>query len=1036
MNKRPLLTLLLIHLYCFVFAQSQPPSNLTGEALRSWLKDNWYTGKQQSLGYSAARTQMYSFVDVAADNRVYGVYSGYSEPKSSTTSIGSINCEHTIPQSFFNENEPLRSDIFHLYPTHSTPNSARSNYPFTDIVDTQTRTWYGVTASNTLISSGTIPSTNKDFYSESGTSYFEPREDHKGNVARSIFYFFTMYDLSGYGKSIESLVLNGDIELLYQWHLQDPVDDWERQRNDRIEQVQGNRNPYIDYPGLVCSAWGFDCSLSNIPSLSVDDSKFEHEFGLVGANDWRSISSFLVNAVNLSEIVTVAAPSGYKVSTDGISYSSTVSLIPVLETLSEEVYVKYDAKFSDVSGSITVSTPNISNISVSVSSISSLKVFYEDFNDCGSISFTPSSVTGDQVWDCQSFGRTGYSYKMNGYSGGAVDNLDWLVSEAVDLSQVKDPILGFYSDLRYTGPALEVYITTAYTGNPQTTNWTKLDPALDEDNTAYNTWVYSGDIDLSTYAGSLIRLGFKYQSGVVENAAFWAVEDVQIAGKTSTAIWTGAASSDWGNTNNWLNAQLPIANKDVFVLASDNQPVFDKELEIGNLIIEENALLTMNSGASLVILGTVSDEGTVIVNRNITKSGGYSIVSSPVKDQVFADLNASIIYGFNGTTFSSNLANSNDVLVGAGGYFLSKLDNSAEVSFSGTPNTGTVLSEVHSGNFELVGNPYTAPVSIKDFLYENRFVIAGAVYFWDDGGVNVGSSRGGDYITVNSVGAVGTRQPDNKDDQVDGLLGISGAENGYIPSVQGVFVEAISSGFVQFTTAMQSASEGINGDENYYRTTDFQKIRISVSGDIGYSQTLIGYSDLATSERDLHYDAKRIQKESSLAVYTLIDSDAYAIQGLPLPVFDQVNTTIVIETSYTGSYQLKVDDFQGYSPSNEVVITDMETGEKWVVNSDLNINLNLIAGAKRTFELSYRPVSILEIEDFQSFQIQIENKKLVMMGISNDLKEVAVYQLDGQLVYQSEIQVINRTASLDFEPKKSTVYVVKAGESELKFLMK
>ncbi len=71
-----------------------------------------------------------------------------------------------------------------------------------------------------------------------------------------MFYFYTMYpDQAG---SIERLAKDGT-QTLYQWHVNDPPDTWERQRNSRIEVAQGNRNPYIDHPELLCRAWDFDC---------------------------------------------------------------------------------------------------------------------------------------------------------------------------------------------------------------------------------------------------------------------------------------------------------------------------------------------------------------------------------------------------------------------------------------------------------------------------------------------------------------------------------------------------------------------------------------------------------------------------------------------------------------------------------------------------------------------------------------------------------------------------------------------------------
>lgn len=97
---------------------------------------------------------------------------------------------------------------------------------------------------------------------------FEPRDEVKGDVARMLFYMAVRYEgedgevdleLSdrtdtfystedGYGE-------HGKLSTLLEWHELDPVDDLERFRNDRIEMVQGNRNPFIDHPEFAELIW-------------------------------------------------------------------------------------------------------------------------------------------------------------------------------------------------------------------------------------------------------------------------------------------------------------------------------------------------------------------------------------------------------------------------------------------------------------------------------------------------------------------------------------------------------------------------------------------------------------------------------------------------------------------------------------------------------------------------------------------------------------------------------------------------------------
>lgn len=253
-----LLVGLFIHL--FVFAQV-PPSDLDGETLKDWLVQNYYTGKHNQLGYSSARAKMYNYID-NKNNTITCVYSGYivnSNYGGTTTYPAPINCEHTIPQSFFNSSEPMKSDIHHLYPTYENWNSTRSNYPFDEIDDHETDKWMRSNTSQT-----TIPTSNIDEYSEYANSTFEPREDHKGNCARSIFYFYTMYP-----SQAGSITKVADLDVLYQWHLDDPVDEAELDRNDGVEQYQGNRNPYIDYPELVARAYGFETGEAGVPPAAV-----------------------------------------------------------------------------------------------------------------------------------------------------------------------------------------------------------------------------------------------------------------------------------------------------------------------------------------------------------------------------------------------------------------------------------------------------------------------------------------------------------------------------------------------------------------------------------------------------------------------------------------------------------------------------------------------------------------------------------------------------------------------------------------------
>lgn len=141
------------------------------------------------------------------------------------------NCEHTWPQSKFNRSQNInlqKTDLHHLFPVDSRANSSRSNNPFGEVS--------GVDVHENCAAS------QKGVILGSTVKGFEPPDVHKGNVARALFYFSVRYK-SSLAKDYQ--------ERLKRWNALDPVDEFERQRNEMIYEVQGTRNPFIDDPEIV-----------------------------------------------------------------------------------------------------------------------------------------------------------------------------------------------------------------------------------------------------------------------------------------------------------------------------------------------------------------------------------------------------------------------------------------------------------------------------------------------------------------------------------------------------------------------------------------------------------------------------------------------------------------------------------------------------------------------------------------------------------------------------------------------------------------
>lgn len=166
------------------------------------------------------------------------------------------NREHSFPQSWFGEASPMVSDLFHIYPTDGYVNSMRSNYPFGEV---NSPTW------TSLNGSKRGPSASPGYTS----TVFEPRDEYKGDFARSYFYMATRYEnviASWQNNTGANEVLNGTsypcydqwfLDVLLAWHIADPVSQKEIDRNNTVYySFQNNRNPYIDHPEYVSSVWG------------------------------------------------------------------------------------------------------------------------------------------------------------------------------------------------------------------------------------------------------------------------------------------------------------------------------------------------------------------------------------------------------------------------------------------------------------------------------------------------------------------------------------------------------------------------------------------------------------------------------------------------------------------------------------------------------------------------------------------------------------------------------------------------------------
>ena len=177
------------------------------------------------------------------------------------------NHEHVWPKTYYNDASPMNTDLHHIIPTDGWANNKRGNFPYGHVSGS------GWTGSN-----GSKTGSTSDYAGYTGNA-FEPIDEYKGDIARMYFYTSTRYlGQDGSWQSWEMAsgaeLTQDAIQLLLLWHTNDPVSSKEVDRNNAIYNIQGNRNPFVDYPVFADCIWGnVDCTPLNINAIKKSEFK-------------------------------------------------------------------------------------------------------------------------------------------------------------------------------------------------------------------------------------------------------------------------------------------------------------------------------------------------------------------------------------------------------------------------------------------------------------------------------------------------------------------------------------------------------------------------------------------------------------------------------------------------------------------------------------------------------------------------------------------------------------------------------------------
>jgi endonuclease I len=489
-----------------------PAEGLTGTELKTALHDIIDAHQEQSYD-DLWNILIESDADTTDADEFILLYTG--RELSATAEYPDWNREHVWSKSHgdFGNTPPAGTDAHHIRPADVSVNSSRGNLDFDN--------------------GGNPHSEATECYYDSDS--WEPRDAVKGDVARMMFYMAVRYegdegnepDLELKDEIPTSGPWFGKLSTLLEWNEQDPVDDFERNRNNVVYSYQNNRNPFVDHPEYVQKIWGEEITntppvISNIqihPAYPTDQDT---------VNISATISDEIGNITKAEVCWGLSASSlqdTIPMEPDGDTYLTKAG-IPAHEDSTD---IFYQVVSEDDSADVTKSPVKQYMVNNAATTIVN-----ENFTSCPPDNWTNFSVSGSNDWECNSGGYM----EVNAYNGDNPSS-DWLILPEYNPALFDEEALTFFSWTKYYDeqfPQLTVKYSTDYTDgeDPRTATWEVLNYIYPEEDS--ETWTSSGMVDLSIINSGQAHLAFHYTSSGTGggSSTLWKIDSVKIIGTLAT----------------------------------------------------------------------------------------------------------------------------------------------------------------------------------------------------------------------------------------------------------------------------------------------------------------------------------------------------------------------------------------------------------------------------------------------------------------------------------------------------------------------
>ena len=540
--------------------------------------------------------------------------------------------------------------------------------------------------------------------------------------------------------------------------------------------------------------------------------------------------------------------------------------------------------------------------------------------------------------------------------------------------------------------------------------------------------------------------------------------------------WNGNTSASWAVSANWTPAGVPLASDCVDIPAIATSPIisgtdgvfFANRITIennGSLIVQSSNTLTVTNevnvlgagslvfenNSSLVQISEAVNSGNITYKRDSKPIRRYDATywSSPVtRVPAFTlhDLSPNTLldkyYKFDPITGWAAILNGTEEMVKGNGYNIRApqpydINNTAIFGgvFIGVPNNGTILGPVAAAErSNLLGNPYPSAIYADRFIVDNQANYYGTLYFWTHNSAPVYNPADGksyynnnDFAiynlsgntTVGSMTGTGATTPGNTQ-----------APAGYIAAGQGFFATSKTGQKAVFTNSMRVSSRNSQFYKSGQDELERHRVWLNLTNtQAAFKQLLVGYIEGATDLWDDNYDAATLDANPLLDFYSINGLNKLTIQGRSLPFEESDTVPLGYRSSIAGDFTIAIERTDGNLSTQAIYLEDKATNKIQDLKAGAYTFTTAIGVFNERFVLRYTNKN-LETNNFASLDknvfVSVKDKNIKLQAVSDteNLKETAIYDVGGKLLYQKE-NINNKELLITNLPPVHQVLLVK-----------